>query len=205
MLNLNPNDAVTYTIKQQQAIDDLITNMGSRSGKELWDDEGVGGIFNDIKDRIREHCLDIQQIRCAFCETGLVYGGVHIEHFAKKSKYRKFLYEPLNLVCSCPICNGFALKGTRDTIKDAVRPNYRDNTFLYVHPFLDNVDREIKYKDIFKIFVDREHSTDKGKKTIDLFHWDTFHARKKRFSNLFFWSTSKSRRKMISEILNFKE
>ena len=113
MLNLNPNDAVRYTPSQARAIDTLIANRGNRTGKELWDDKGTNDEFVVIKKTIMRHSLNIQRVRCVFCETLLEYGGVHIEHFAPKWKSPEFVYEPLNLSCSCPVCNGF----TTDAIK----------------------------------------------------------------------------------------
>lgn len=204
MLNLNQSDAVHYTANQQSEIDNLISNRGNKTGKELWEDKGVNGVFDDIKQDIRIHCLKIQKVRCAYCETILEKGSAQIEHFAPKHLYQEFLYEPLNLVCSCPVCNGVAKKGKRDTIDRPVSSVYCNNHFKYVHPYLHDVSKEIKYKDPFRILIDREHSSVVGKNTIDMFHWDTLHARKKRLSNLLVWTTKRERRKMIAEILNYK-
>jgi uncharacterized protein (TIGR02646 family) len=204
MLNLDPNDLVTYTPQQQMAISDLIKNRGRRSGKELWDEKGADDIFVTIKTAIKKHTLTVQKVRCAFCESILGYGGVQLEHYAPKGRYPQYLYEPLNLVCSCPVCNGVSLKGAKNTIAGNAEANYRDNKFRYVHPYLDDVDAEIRYRDPFKIFLDYDHSSDRGKLTIDMFHWNTINARMKRFSNLLVWSTVESRRKMIDEILNYK-
>jgi uncharacterized protein (TIGR02646 family) len=204
MLNLDLNNAVKYTQEQELAIDRLISNRGGRTGADLWAEKGPDDIYVHAKERIKAHCLEIQKVRCAFCETILEYGGVQIEHFAHKGKYQQFLYEPLNLVCSCPVCNGFAKKGARNTIKGDVKANYVENEFKYVHPYLDNPSNEIKYRDIFGLRVDREQSTEKGKATIDMFHWDNFHSAVKRLSNLIVRPTSPQRRKMIAEILNHK-
>lgn len=204
MLNLDRNNAVRYTDDQQAAIDNLINNCGTRTGRELWADKGPGDILVKAKENIKTHCLDIQKARCAFCETLLEYGGVHIEHFANKGKYKRFLYEPLNLVCSCPVCNGFAKKGTKDTILGPEKAVYADNSFIYVHPYFDDPSKEIRYKDVFKLIVDKERSTKKGKKTIEMFHWDTYHATLKRLSNLVVRPFLANRQKLMSEILNYK-
>ena len=204
MLNLDPNNAVVYTQKQQDAIDNLVNNRGDKKGKELWKYKGSGNVFEDIQRTIRRHCLTVQRVRCAYCETGLEYGGAHIEHFADKDNYTQYIYEPLNLVCSCPVCNGVAKKGRKDTIDGIAKIAYIDNNFKYVHPYLDDVIKEIKYKDPFHILIDMAHSTDKGKATIEMFHWNTIHAAKKRFTNLFYFSTDQSRRKMIAEIMDYK-
>lgn len=204
MLNLEPKKAISYTDQQKKAIQSLMANRGARKGQELWDEKGPDDIFVQIKDDIRHHMLDVQDIRCAFCETPFEYGCVHIEHFAPKWNHPDFLYEPLNLVCSCPNCNGFAKKGKRLTIKGNVQPVYSANEFKYVHPFLDDVDKEIRYKGLFKLYFDREHSSEKGIATIDMFHWDTDHFRRKRIQNfLRLPITSAQRRKMIAEILDF--
>ena len=80
MLNLNPNDAVRYTPSQARAIDTLIANRGNRTGKELWDDKGTNDEFVVIKKTIMRHSLNIQRVRCVFCETLLEYGGVAAFH-----------------------------------------------------------------------------------------------------------------------------
>lgn len=204
MLNLNPNDAVRYTPSQVRAIDALIANRGNRTGKALWDDKGANDEFVVIKKTIMRHSLNIQKVRCVFCETLLEYGGVHIEHFAPKWKSLEFVYEPLNLSCSCPVCNGFMKKGKRLTIEGDIVMPYQNNQFKYVHPYLDDVNREIRYRDPFRLYYDRDRCSQKGIRTIDMFHWDTIHARKKRFSNLLVRTTERSRRKMIAEILDYK-
>lgn len=204
MLNLNPKDVVQYTPAQQQAIDVLLANRGNKKGGELWKEKGVDDIFVNIQKRIRKHSLVIQRVKCVYCETALEFGGAHIEHFAPKGKHPEFLYEPLNLSCSCPNCNGVAKKGDRETIDGQFEKNYTRNRFKYVHPYLDDVDKEIRYRDPFKLFYNREKCSEKGLRTIDMFHWDTIHARRKRFMNLLDRSTDKKRRKMIAEILGYK-
>lgn len=205
MLNLNPNDAVTYTPEQRQAIEDLMSNRGSKTGKELWEETGADDVLKKTKDSIRTHLLNVQKVRCAYCECILGFGITQIEHFAPKWKFAEYLYEPLNLVCSCSDCNSLPKKGRRITIKGDARPVYTDNEFKYVHPFLDNVDKEIKYRTLFRIRIDYEHCSEKGRATVDMFHWNTTHAEMKRFQNLLVRTTSRSRRKIIEEILDFKE
>lgn len=202
MQNLNPNDIVQYTPAQKQAIDVLIANSGNKSGGELWDENGPNDEFVEIKKSIKHHCLGMQRVKCVFCETLLVYGAAHIEHFAPKWKNKEFIYEPLNLSCSCPVCN--SLKGKRLTIEGDVVLPYQNNQFKYVHPYLDDVNMEIRYRDPFHLYYDRNRCSQKGLRTIDMFHWDTFHARKKRFSNLLVRTTERGRRKMIAEILDYK-
>ena len=208
MLNLDPNNTVHYNPDQEQAINTLINNRGNKKGKELWDDKGPNDIFVGIKKDIREHLLNTQKVRCAFCESLLEYGGVHIEHFAPKWKYPEFLYEPLNLVCSCPVCNGLSKKGIKNTIDDSlqIQSVYASNVFKYVHPYLDDVDAEIVYRDPLKIYLDMNRCSNRGKATIDLFHWNTVHARMKRFaSRVLVFTTKKKRRVMIEEILNYRD
>ncbi len=205
MLNLNPDKAVSFTQEEALAIKQLIDNRGSKKGEELWEEKGGNEIFVGIKKKIQRHLLDVQKVRCAYCERILGHGEVQIEHFAPKWKFPQFLYEPLNLVCSCNICNGFPQKGKRITIKGDVAQKYIENEFKYVHPFLDDVDNEIKYRTIFRIKIDYDHCSDKGKATVDMFHWNTLHAEKKRFQNLLVWTTSSERRKMIAEILDYKD
>ena len=205
MLNLDPNDAVHYTREQEQSIDYLINNNPGRNGTELWKEDGPHKEFVEIKKHIRTHYLKIQRLRCVFCERLLVYGDGQIEHFAPKWNHKRFLYEPLNLTCSCNVCNNFSNKGNKETIEGNERMPYRINKFKYVHPFLDDVDREIKYKDPFKIFIDKEHSSEIGKATIDLFHWDNDVAASNRFINRLYWCLSPKRRRLFDKILNYED
>lgn len=204
MLNLDPKDKVQYTPEEEQAIAALIANPEAKKGRELWDEKGPEDIFFGLKEKIRRHYLTIQRVRCVYCEAILERGSADIEHFAPKSKHIPFLYEPLNLTCSCPICNGVSKKGKRNTIDGKAVMPYENNTFKYVHPFLDDVDKEIKYRDPFKILFDRKRCTDKGNLTIDMFNWDTAQCKRKRIANLLYWTTDSGRRKMIADILRHK-
>lgn len=205
MQNLKPKDAVKFTEEEIRNIDILFKNNPEKSGTDLWKEDGPNQEYVKIKKHIREHYLELQHVRCVFCERVLVYGDVQIEHFAPKGRHRRFLYEPLNLTCSCTVCNNFSNKGAKDTINGNEEPLYRDNSFKYVHPFLHDVDEHIKYRGLFNLFIDYERSSDIGKATIKMFHWDTTSATKRRFANLLYWSTDKQRRKMISEILNYED
>lgn len=204
MLNLNPQNKVQYTPAEERAIASLIANPGAKKGKELWAEKGPQDIFVRLKEKIRRHYLTIQKVRCVYCETLLERGSSDIEHFAPKWRHIPFLYEPLNLTCSCPICNGVSKKGKRDTIDGTVVMPYENNAFKYVHPFLDDVDKEIKYRDPFRILFDRKRCSPKGNATIDMFNWDTAQCKKKRFLNLLIRTTDSERREMISDILGYK-
>lgn len=204
MLNLNPKDKVQYTSEEELAIATLIAHHGTKTGRELWAEKGPQDIFVGLKEKIRRHCLTIQKVRCVYCETLLERGSSDIEHFAPKWRHIPFLYEPLNLTCSCPICNGVSKKGKRDTIDGTVVMPYENNAFKYVHPFLDDVDKEIKYRGPFRILFDRERCSEKGNATIDMFNWDTTQCKMKRIANLFTRTTDSDRREMISEILRYK-
>lgn len=205
MLNLDRNQAVQFTQEQQQEIDDLFNNYPDKSGIQLWAVNGSGDKYKKIKTHIRAHYLEVQELKCVYCEDLLDRGGCHIEHFAPKGKHKHFLYEPLNLTCACPICNGFAKKGEKETIEGSEVIPYENNHFKYVHPFLDNVDDEIKYKDELKTLIDRDNSTERGRATIDLFNWDSDISTIKRVRNLQVKTTKEERRIMISEILNFED
>ncbi len=205
MLNLKQNEAVKYTPAQKLSIDNLINNNPGKNGTELWKVDGPNKEFVKIKEHIRTHYKKIQKLRCVYCERLLVYGDDQIEHFVPKKNHKRFLYEPLNLTCSCCVCNNFSNKGIKETIEGNEVMPYEENTFKYVHPFLNDVDKEIRYKDPFKLFIDKEHSTPKGKKTIEMFHWDNDVAASNRLVNRLSWCLSPKRRRLFEKILNFED
>jgi uncharacterized protein (TIGR02646 family) len=180
MLNLNPSKAVGFTATQQAHITSLMSKLNSAKvigGKSIT----IGGTYlwglqdkmtNRIKHRISLRTLLNQDRRCAFCDAILLVGSTHIEHIVPKGLHGEYTFEPLNLVSSCASCNSPSKKGESETVKTPLATRYCDNQFLIVHPYLDNPEDHIRYKDDLKIELDYANCSQKGQATIDLFDWD---------------------------------
>ena len=159
-------DPVHFDAKEQAYIDAKL----KPKGKGGWDD--IQPETNAIKHHISKHTIIAQGGRCAYCETVLAKGDVAIEHIAPKKHYGTFTFEPYNLVSSCTCCNAPVNKGQKKTIVDPAKSAYDQNTFSIVHPYFDNPDDHIRYKDAERTIIDEKNCTAKGKATIKLFNWD---------------------------------
>ena len=135
---------------------------------------------NRIKHRISLRTLRNQDRRCAFYDAILLVGSTHIEHIVPKGLHGEYTFEPLNLVSSCASCNSPGKKGESETVRTPLATRYCDNQFLIVHPYLDNPEDHIKYKDDQRIELDYAKCSQKGKATVDLFDWDNLWAQNNR-------------------------
>lgn len=129
--------------------------------------------FKSLKHRLSEFTLQQQNGRCAYCETLLRKGDLHLEHFIPKAKCTAYTFEPQNIFTSCGACNSPAVK---PDIGIAVMP-YNDNVyelniFKIVHPYLHNPDDHIKYKGKNRVMFDKKKCTSLGLATIRFFKWD---------------------------------
>lgn len=167
---LNLNNPVSFTADEQNHISNILKPLG----KEGWNKNDHK--TKAIKHKISAYTLQNQQCRCAYCERLLERGGVQIEHIAPKDSNGNFCYEPYNLVSACGICNSITNKGANDTILPPKSNNYISNEFKIVHPYIDDPDEHIKYKDPGRTVFDKATCSQKGLDTIDLFNWDTLNA-----------------------------
>lgn len=195
---LKLNNPVTFSVDEQTHI----TNVLKPMGKDGWSKHDAE--TNNIKHKISEHTLQIQNCRCAYCERILEKGGVQIEHIAPKSLHGEFCYEPYNLVSSCGICNATVNKGTQDTIRPPKNAIYQNNQFKIVHPYFDDPDMHIKYQDQAKTIFDKTLSTPKGIATINFFDWDTLNAYIARITIAASKSIPLNIAQLISEISVYK-
>lgn len=125
-----------------------------------------------LRVHIRNHYRTQQQGICAYCRRGVSLqsaANCHVEHFAPKSKYPQFMFEPKNLCVACADCN--EIKREQETLGSEPDPicngknrvNYprAASSFYIVHPHFDDYDDHIE---IFNgHYVDK---TDKGHFTI---------------------------------------
>lgn len=114
-----------------------------------------GGAVNSIGVRRKDRDIIITKIKtdlsviqdgyCYYCgiKFDLRVGelgnqSIEREHVAPKSLYKRFTFEPSNLVLACSICNGSNYKGSSNTIDNFIQnTNYRDCSFNIIHPYLD--------------------------------------------------------------------
>ena len=172
---LNLNDPVRFTVAEQAFINTTLKPLG----KDGWDNNDPQTVA--IKHHISEHTIIAQGGRCAYCENVLAKGDVAIEHIGPKKHYGMFTFEPYNLVSSCTSCNSPVNKGQSKTIVAPVDKNaYDANRFTIVHPYFDNPDNHIKYKDDDRIFIDNHNCSPRGKETVRLFNWNDMWAVYKR-------------------------
>jgi uncharacterized protein (TIGR02646 family) len=158
-----------------------------------------------IKHHISEHTIIAQKGRCAYCERVLAGGDVEIEHIAPKNAYEEFTFEPYNLVSSCSCCNAPGNKGQKKIIIAPVNKTaYDNNTFSIVHPYFDNPDDHIKYKDQDRTIFDLKRCSPKGMETIKLFNWDTYWALLKRLEIASMRHHSIDALKLAAEIATYK-
>lgn len=127
----------------------------------------------NIKSRIGDHYIRKQRCRCVYCEALLEEGGWAIEHFAPKSKHEDFTFHPKNLFAACFVCNSTKIKGDKDTVNPPKSSKYRKNSFKIIHPYFDNPEEHLFYLDRDRIVLDMPRCTQKGKDTIDFFHWQS--------------------------------
>ncbi len=174
---LNLNDPVRYTAEEQSFIDNVLKPQG----KEGWNDGHIE--TKSIKNHISNHTIIAQGGRCAYCEMILSKGDVELDHIANKGLYGEFTFESCNLVSSCTCCNSPCNKGQKDSVvSPADRKVYINNEFTIVHPYFDNPDDHLKYRDDEHIFFDMKNCSQKGINTIDMFNWNETWALYKRIT-----------------------
>lgn len=188
--------SLDFTEEQQKHIDEIskTTKWNSNSQKT-----------KDLKKQICKELLRIQNCQCVFCETYFFRPRPEIEHFADKSRYSQFCFEPKNLMLACSACNGSSGKHTYDTIA-ILHSKYEFCQFKIVHPLLDKISEHFIYKNQDEIIFDMEKCSTKAKETIKLFKWDSYPftlylAQKKQGQE---HNTPFDKEKLIREILTYK-
>lgn len=164
---LNLNNPVQYTEKEQGYVDRVLKPLLSNG----WKDQKQN--TKTLKHKIDMYTIEAQGGRCAYCEALLTKGAHAIDHIAPKGRYGEFSYEPYNLVNACSSCNSLSNKGETDTIEAPVDTSeYQRNRFTIVHPYFDNPNDHIRYKDDKKTIFDLTACSPKGINTINMFHWN---------------------------------
>lgn len=121
-----------------------------------------------LKSRISLFLLTQQDYRCVYCQRLLIGVSKAIDHIAPKTLHPEYTFEPYNLALACTYCNENGRKGFEETIS-VKRAWYSANSFLIVHPYLDNVDFHIRYQDPERIYLNYQACSNQGQFTCDMF------------------------------------
>lgn len=204
---LNLTTPVIFTKEEKDHLKSLMklkdADGKQLSGGKMWEKGDAN--TNGVKRHVNQHCLKEQRCRCAYCEALLQKGANFIEHLAPKGLYRDFTFEPLNLSVTCVRCNNTSIKGEKDTIKTKpVKKGYKNNDFVIVHPYLDNVDEHIVFDDETRTTFDKDKCSKLGLATIAFFEWDAIDARLKRLNESPYRLTDKEVIEMIRTISTYK-
>lgn len=113
----------------------VISQAKASAGEKGWSSQTDA--VKDFKSLMKKELNKNQGGRCAFCERILDQEGPQIEHIAYKDKYPQYTFDPQNLVYSCPFCNGFACKGTKDVVILDIGTIDKWQ-YSIVHPYYDN-------------------------------------------------------------------
>lgn len=131
--------------KLQNVIDKFNALNSEDKLGDYWNNNHEDKELNDLKGKIKEHYLDQQDHRCAYCrkkndeDHKLVWDT---EHILDKSKYARFMFESKNLCVSCKSCNSGDGKGVKRVLesKKDKRVTLPDKSIDYIfsHPHLDD-------------------------------------------------------------------
>lgn len=110
------------------------------------------GDLKAVRDQLRMDLRKGQQQHCYYCRRLIPVQrrnvGEAIEHFLDKSKpaYKKWGFNPLNLVISCQPCN--IVKSTKDlgdnAVKRALFLSAGSGVYSWLHPYFDSYNDNIK-------------------------------------------------------------
>lgn len=132
----------------------------------------IESAIKEFKKLLLVQLRELQHDKCAYCGSELfVTSSPQIEHIApkggaKRPKYVKFTFLPMNLALACSFCNSPTKKGGRDTIVNEYI-NYSKCQFSIVHPYFDNPNDHYKWEGALIT-----GKTNKGINTIEMFQLD---------------------------------
>jgi len=106
-------------------------------------------VFDDIKEKLREHLRTQQDNKCCYCkrELGFDIKEVDIEHIIPKSRLESFTFHHKNLALSCPGCN--TKKSTSCVLIKQSITNYPSSgsNFKIIHAHYDEYNAHIAILD----------------------------------------------------------
>ncbi|WP_415287921.1 retron system putative HNH endonuclease [Brevundimonas sp. S1H14] len=126
-----------------------------------------------FKAEISKHLKKSQNNRCAYCGTRFHGSKPHRDHIAPKgvTLHPEWTFHCRNLVLACYDCNSDR-KGEFDTVVTK-SSFYRQIKFNIVHPYLDEPSDHLAFTGYrISVLVHPVNGSQKGAKTIELFHLD---------------------------------
>ncbi|MCD7040137.1 HNH endonuclease [Pseudomonas sp. MAFF 311095] len=144
----------------------LTRRMTAATATSMW--KRTTGRPGALKSSMTKLMLIEQSKRCAYCGSRLFESHPARDHIAPKEVYFKWTFWPENLVLACFACNTDQKKSYDPVI--ACGSSYRNTTFKFVHPYLDDPTLHIKFTGHrLKILISAASSSAKGQETINLF------------------------------------
>ena len=178
MLNLNKTNLIKFSNTNLTYLDSI-----KPFHKDQWNITIKA--MKSVKEKIKKDLILIQNNKCAYCikdlddrtrsDDDLQLDGDR-EHIAPKSIHPEFMFEELNLVLSCAVCNR-TLKNDIDVISRK-NTSYSRCDFNIVHPYLDNYKKHIVFDTDMVICTG--YITTKGLTTINLFKLNESYITKER-------------------------
>lgn len=159
---------VEYKKEHQSYIRDYLSLPEDQQKAEFWSKDCKQ--LAEVKKHLKKHYVQVQQYTCPYCrqkievDHGVVWDA---EHIVPKSKYPRFLFEPLNLCVVCKDCN--QAKSDEDVLIPSKRgrKNFpcKSEDYIFVHPHFDNYEDHIRVIKEATLYIP---INDKGRKTIEL-------------------------------------
>lgn len=163
---LNIKTRISLSRDSKKRIKNFLKKRGGVLNGDSW-----SLVSKNVKNDISGKLLYNQSFKCTYCERYLIALTHQIDHFAHKAAYPQFTFSTTNLFYSCGFCNSSGIKGQKSTIH-VLNHRYDLTTFNIVHPYYDNPDNEMVFRDADRIFFDFMSCTAKGLATIIFFSYD---------------------------------
>jgi hypothetical protein len=156
--------------------DEDVTAIASAraAGTNVWRSDHVA----DLRRRIRDHHLGIQNRQCCYCRRSFVGEFsyvIDIEHVLPKSKCDELMFDIVNLSVACKRCNMEIKKDRIDFVDDLqlVRIDHKNSVhYKLVHPngdrYFDHI-RRIECASDMERLVKYYIISEKGQYTYDFF------------------------------------
>jgi len=151
---------VQYTGKLEAIVSAYNARSDAEKSGSYWEHADV----KEVRSHIKKHYIKAQGFRCCFCQQHVASSNGRLwdaEHIISRSKAPGFMFDPLNLVVSCPDCN-IHKTNTRTTKGNAKKKYPKDSEYYRViHPHFDIYKEHILHKHY--IYIGK---TPKGSETI---------------------------------------
>lgn len=129
--------AINYCTADRALVDAFDALDAPKKLGSYWTDSTL----EKLKSRIKSHYIDIQNVRCCYCnqhQNSKNHRIWDVEHIAPRAKYAHFMFTPHNLAASCPDCN--QSKGDTEVLVNPGRKTYpkKSEDFKIFHPHYDS-------------------------------------------------------------------